>query len=272
MSSFTFNQLGQLLKAAMDEPEVSFFDLQKVLDRLQRNDIISLLNDLLKGIITNKKLFRIEEEHVYLFREAGVNLLIRFAGTSTPAKSLLASEVDMIVMSLANRPLEIPCFCCSINTNDLAKRPEPLAKGEPITLEPFKPYCFNAFSSILDFHYASHNAPLLIIHSDKKAWSTWAFDRDSLSALHRVSTDLRSSRIQLTILLLRAMHIKGVDMLIKSLILSDYAGQVRWEAAKYYYELNPQDARKVLHVLAEKDSDPAVQRAAHKTLQSIVKE
>jgi hypothetical protein len=269
MSSLTFERLGQLLKATMDKPDVHFFDLLAVLERLDRKNIISLLNDLLKGIEHNKKLSSIAEEHIYLYREAGVNLLIRFAGTSIPPVKLLASEVDIILMSLASIPIEIPRFSCIINKNDLAQRPEDLIKEQPIVLEPFKPYCFSAFSSILDFNNASHNAPLLIIHSEKKSWSTWAFDRLSLKALHRVSTDLRASRIQLTLLLLRTMHIKGTDALIKSLVLSDYAGQVRWEGAKYYYELNPEDAKKVLHLLAEKDSDPAVQRAAQKTLQSI---
>ena len=266
MESLTFAQLGLLLKSTMDKPNVSFFDLQKVLINLTQNDIVALLNDLLNGINDNKKLSSIEEEHVYLYRQTGINLLLRFAGTAAPAPTLLASEVDAIIMNLTNTPLTIPTYSCSINKNDLAQRPTKLQQEAPLVLPPFQPYCLNAFSSILDFHNASHHAPLLIIHSEKQAWSTWAFDRTTLEALHRVSTDLRASRIQLTLLLFKALQVKGIDHLIKALILSDYAGNVRWTAIQYYYELNPKETKALVQQLAIQDSDPAVQRAAQKTL------
>lgn len=57
---------------------------------------------------------------------------------------MLASELDLILMSLASIPIEIPRFSCIINKNDLAQRPEDLAKEQPIVLEPFKPYIFSS--------------------------------------------------------------------------------------------------------------------------------
>lgn len=266
MESLTFTRLGLLLKKTMDKPNASFFDVREVLVNLTQNDIVALLNDLLNGINENKKLSSIEEEHVYLYRQPGVHLLLRFAGTASPAPTLLASEVDAIIMNLTNTPLVIPAYHCSIDKKDLAQRPSKLQRTDPLVLPPFQPYCLGAFSSILDFYNASQHAPLLIIHSEKQAWSTWAFDRTTLEALHRVSTDLRASRIQLTLLLFKALHVKGIDHLIKSLILSDYAGNVRWAATQYYYELNPKEAKTLVQQLATQDHDPAVQRAAQKTL------
>lgn len=47
-------------------------------------------------------------------------------------------------MSLASIPIEIPRFSCIINKNDLAQRPEDLAKEQTLVLEPFKPYIFSS--------------------------------------------------------------------------------------------------------------------------------
>lgn len=269
MDGLTFTKLGGLLSETVNKPDVDFFSCANVLSKLTKQDFISLINNLLIMINENQKVSTSEEEHVYLYRQNGVNLLIRFANSATQGKMFLASEADAVLVNLSGTVLSIPFYKCSINPDDLAQRPKALEQQEDVRLNSYEPFCLKAFSGILDFYQASRVAPLLIVHSDKRAWSTWAFDRESLEAVRRVSTDLRASRLQLTLALFQAMNVKEINPILRSLILSNYAGNVRWDALKFYYQLDKEDATRLIKQLAESDDDPAVRRVAQKTLHSI---
>lgn len=267
MSALTFYQLGQLLYEAINKPNACFFDLINVFCNLRKEEIVSLINNFLKEIIVSSKI--IEQNYIYFYQQPNVHLLMRFTKHKAAERTLSSSEVDAIIMNLSDKTVNIPKYYCSIDPNDLSTKPSALKQEDDLILSPYKPYCLSAFSSILDFHNASHKVPLIIVHSDKKSWSTWAFDRDSLEPVRRISTDIRASRIQLTLQLFQALQVREIEQILEKLILSNYDGNVRWEAMKYYYKINRDNALHLLQKIASQDNDPAIQRISQETLKDL---
>ncbi len=212
----------------------------------------------------------IAENNVYLYQQPGIYLLMRFTHCKASSSALLASEVDAIVMNLSEKEVKVPLYHCNIQHNRLYEKPSPLKRENDLLLASHQAYCLPAFSSILDFYDASQNAPLIIVHSNKKAKTTWAFDRDSLNPIRRISTDVRASRIRLTLELFQAMQVRRIKSLLEKLILSNYDANVRWEAIKYYYKINNKHTLPLLKKIAFEDCDPEIRRAAQKTLESIM--
>lgn len=268
MSSLTFYQLGHILYEAMCKPSKNFFDLALIFSELTREDIISLINSFLIEITANDRIA--EENKIYFYQQPGIHLLMRFTHCKASSNSLSASEVDAIVMNLSEVDVKVPLYCCDLQQHRLYEKPGPLKREEDLILPSYKPVCLPAFSSVLDFYNTSHNAPLLIVHSDKKARTTWVFNHDSLNPIRRISTDVRASRIRLTLELFQVMQVKGVKPLLKKLILSDYDAHVRWEAMKYYYKINGKSALSLLQKIAAEDNDPEIRRASQKTLELIM--
>ncbi|KTD73730.1 HEAT repeat domain-containing protein [Legionella tucsonensis] len=268
MSSLTFYQLGHIFYETMSNPSKNFFDLAQIFSDLKRKDIISLINNFLIEITVNDKVT--EANQIYFYQQPGIHLLMRFTHCKSSSNTLSASEVDAIVMNLSEVDIKIPLYHCSLQQNHLYEKPYPLKQEEDLILPSYKPVCLPAFSSVLDFYNASHNAPLLIVHSDKKARTTWVFNHDSLNPIRRISTDVRASRIRLTLELFQAMHVKGIKPLLKKLILSRYDTHVRWEAMKYYYKINGKSALPILQKIAAQDNDPEIRRASQKTLELLM--
>ncbi|MCE0724167.1 MULTISPECIES: HEAT repeat domain-containing protein [Legionella] len=265
MSSLTFFQLGTILYETINRPGTNFFDLAPIFSNLTRTDIISLINSFLIEITANDKIT--DENKIYFYQQPGLHLLMRFTHHKSSSNTLSASEVDAIVMNLSEVELNIPLYHCNLQRERLYEKPNSLKREEDLILPSYKPVCLPAFSSIADFYNASHNAPLLIVHSDKKARTTWVFNQETLDPIRRISTDVRASRIRLILELFQAMQVvKGIKPLLKKLILSDYDANVRWEAMKYYYKINGRGALPLLRQIASQDKDPEIKRASQKTL------
>ncbi|QLZ69501.1 HEAT repeat domain-containing protein [Legionella sp. PC1000] len=265
LSSLTFFQLGTILYETINRPGTNFFDLAPIFSNLTRTDIISLINSFLIEITANDKIT--DENKIYFYQQPGLHLLMRFTHHKSSSNTLSASEVDAIVMNLSEVELNIPLYHCNLQRERLYEKPNSLKREEDLILPSYKPVCLPAFSSIADFYNASHNAPLLIVHSDKKARTTWVFNQETLDPIRRISTDVRASRIRLILELFQAMQVvKGIKPLLKKLILSDYDANVRWEAMKYYYKINGRGALPLLRQIASQDKDPEIKRASQKTL------
>lgn len=249
----------------MKKQDTHFFDLAPIFSNLTRTDIISLMNHFLMEITANDKIT--DENKIYFYQQPGLHLLMRFTHRKSFSHSFLASEVDAIVMNLSEVELKVPLYQCNLHADRLHEKPDSLKRQEDLILPSYLPVCLPAFTAIPDFYNASHNAPLLVAHSDKKANTTWVFNRDTLNPMRRVSTDVRASRIRLILELFQAMQVvKGIKLLLKKLILSDYDANVRWEAVKYYHKINGQSALPLLRQLAKQDVDPEIKRASQKTL------
>ncbi|KTC91261.1 HEAT repeat domain-containing protein [Fluoribacter dumoffii] len=265
MSSLTFFQLGTILFEIIKKPGTNFFDLAPIFSNLTRADIISLINHFLIEITSNDKIT--DENKIYLYQQPGLHLLMRFTHRKSSSNSFSASEVDAIVMNLSDVELKVPLYQCNLQPDHLYEKPNALKREEELMLPSYQPVCLPAFASIPDFYNASHNAPLLVAHSDKKARTTWVFNRDTLDPIRRVSADVRASRIRLILELFQAMQVvKGIKPLLKELILSDYDANVRWEALKYYHKINGKSALPLLRQIANEDKDPEIKRALQKTL------
>lgn len=249
----------------MKKPGTDFFDLASSFSNLTRSDIISMMNHFLVEITTNDKIT--DENKIYFYEQPGLHLLMRFTHRTSFSNSFSASEVDAIVMNLSEVELSVPLYRCDLQPDCLYQRPKSLQREGDLILPSYSPVCLPAFALIPDFYNASHNAPLLVVHSDKKARTTWVFNRDTLIPIRRVSTDVRASRIRLILELFQAMQVdKGIEPLLKELILSDYDANVRWDAMKYYHKIKGKGAIPLLRQIANQDKDTEIQRASQKTL------
>src|SRR3989338_4701808 len=199
MKISSFKELGREIEKLTDSKAFQFSRIIEVLSKLTPRDITALLNSMLCELKDLGRLPTIEEDHIYLYRQKEFSLLLRFAGSGTVLPQLCAHEFDAFILNLSNFPIEIPVYKTLININDLAQRPLALEPQKKLLLPPYGLHSELAFCSILDFHSASKNVPLLIIHSERRAWSTWVFDRKTLQPDRRVATDLRASRIQLAL-------------------------------------------------------------------------
>ncbi|MEM9684851.1 MAG: hypothetical protein AAF942_16385 [Pseudomonadota bacterium] len=225
-----------------------------------------MLRSLMLEIQRNGRLPMQREDHIYLYRERDINLLLRFAGTGGSTGEYSANEFDAYLLNLSHRPIHIPTFACSVDAQALDRRPVALRPAETLILQPHGLHFEPAFGAVLDLLAATPAAPILVVHSERRAWTTWTFNAETLEAEQRVSTDLHASRIQLAMMLLEEMGAGGFDDALEGLATSRFAGFVRWDAVKLLHSHDRSPGLDVLAKLAEDDEDPGIRQAAQKTL------
>jgi len=266
----TFNDLGQQIKILSTQDNFNFADIGAILAELKPSTIAALLNTMLAELKIKGKLPTFSEDHIYLYREKEFNIFIRFAGTGVETSQLAANEFDAFILNLATETVSIPAYACDIDQQYLDQKPASLQIMPPIELKPHELYYVSAFTTILDLNAISKKVPLLIVHSEKRSWSTWSFDRKTRQPIQRFCTDLRASRLQLTLAFLQYMNnSEDMDSILTQLSTSDYAEFVRWDAIKYLYQIKPEKGLAILQQVAQHDVSSDLRNAAKQTLESI---
>jgi hypothetical protein len=259
MSITSFKELGHRIERVTGTEGFAFSAVGDVLASLTKSDVTALLDSMLEEVKTSGRLPSVEENNVYLYRRPEFNLLVRFSDSGTRLTQLSANEFDAFVLNLSNRQLEIPVYRCRIDAADPGRRPGPLAVGDTLRLAPRGLHGEAAFGNILDLDAAS----------EARAWTTWTFDRETLQPLQRVSTDIRASRVDLALRYLAESNSPVPETVLQEIVESDYAGHVRWQAAKYLCRLNPETGLQALQVLSGDATDPGIQKAAQATLKNF---
>ena len=263
----TLQKLGEKIKTLSEQKDFKFNLIGQVLTELQPQDIGHLLNEMLTQLKNKGKLPTFSEDHIYLYREKEFNMFIRFAATGNLSPQLAANEFDAFILNLSPKIVKIPAYQSQLDINDLDKQPVALEPIAPVEIANYGLHYIAAFETILDIPAASNTVPLLIVHSEKRAWSTWSFDRVTLHPLGRFCTDLRASRLQLALAFLQKLE-RSPEIVRELITLapSDYAEFVRWEAIKYLYQLDPNKGLEVLQKVAFSDSNKNLRQAAQTTL------
>ncbi|NHB89649.1 HEAT repeat domain-containing protein [Photorhabdus tasmaniensis] len=261
------DQLEKIISKTMESNGGDFWSIGEVLNRLSRDNIIEILNDLLEKKEITDKYELLSEDSIYIHRQKNFNLLIRFIGKTNNEK-LYVNEFDTFIINPSQEAIGIPYYKCKINHDDPFMQPEALTSLGVFTFEPNKLYRFNAYENILDFGCDNHDSSfLLIAHSGAKGWISWIYDRMSLQPIETICTNLSASRIQLYVRLLGAMKYHGARAALAKLATSDYANFVRWEAIESLAQIDSAACLELLHQIAREDTDTMMRETAKNSLQ-----
>lgn len=265
MAFATFHDIAAAIETRRDG-DLDFGSVGQILSQITPRDVAALLRGLMTEVKQNGHLPMQREDHIYLYRERDFNLLLRFTGMGRSPQSYAANEYDAYLLNLSHREIEIPAFACSVDPARLDQRPEPLRPLAPVVVPPHGLHFEPAFGSVLDLVSATPPAPILVVHSEHRAWTTWTFDPATLEAEQRISTDLHASRIQLAMMLLSEMQAAGYEAPLAALATSRFAGFVRWDAVKLLHRRDRTQGFALLRQLADADADPEIREAARSTL------
>lgn len=240
----------------------------EIANSIAHGGAIELLNNVVESKEILGGLDLLSEDHVYMYREGEFNLLLRFLGGSK-SESLYCNEYDAFIINSSDEMLRIPCYSSNLDRFNLYARPAPLLSCEPIIINPKSVFFLEAYTYILDFSQSKpHNSFVFVIHSDRRDWVTWLYDRSTLLPSQPICTDLTASRMQLYIRFLGEAKAIEATKKLEALACSDYAGFVRWEAVEAIAKLAPDRLESVLIYLSDNDKDFRVRDAALKSLKT----
>ena len=274
-----FSSVEQLTSQAsrlMENNEFQFSDFCSLFGQFKHEDagrfINSILFEILNQKTANKKPAYSEQIHLSSQDDFNLSLKIVGEGTQEENSTLCANDFELIVVSLAKKALSVPVYQTGIKPESVYDRPEPLLPVIQLTMEPCRPYLFEAFTEIVDLEFAERQEPVLIIHSKPRAPVTWVFDRNTGEPQNLTDNDLQRSRIQLAVRVIGETGQPEHAKVLSDLARSDYNHVVRWEAAESLYKLNEKLGLSLLqdHLVHDRCQD--LSNAARQTLKNLEEE
>ena len=274
-----FSSAEQLTSQAfrlMEQSEFQFSDFCSLFSHFNHEDAGRFFNSILSEILEQKTVNKkpAYSEQIHLSSEGDFNLSLKIVGVGQQEQdsTLCANDFELIVVSLAKKSLSVPVYRTGINPESVYDRPEPLFPATRVTMEPCRPYLFEAFTEIADLDFAERNEPVLIIHSKPRAPVTWVFDRSTGEPLSLTDNDLQRSRIQLAVRVIGETGKQEHTEVLSELARSDYNHTVRWEAAESLYKLNEELGLSLLQDHLVHDNCEDLTKAARQTLANLEEE
>ena len=274
-----FSSVEQLTSKAsrlMEQNEFQFSDFCSLFNHFNHEDAGRFFNSILSEILAQKTINKKSaySEQIHLSREGDFHLSLKIVGEGRQEhdSTLCANDFELIVVSLAKKNLSVPVYRTNINPESIYDRPEPMLPATRLTMEPCRPYLFEAFTEVADLDFAERNEPVLIIHSKPRAPVTWVFNRSTGEPLSLTDNDLQRSRIQLAVRVIGETGNQKHTQVLSDLARSDYNHVVRWEAAESLYKLNEKLGLSLLqnHLIYDPCDDLA--EAARQTLENLEEE
>ncbi|MBI7310060.1 HEAT repeat domain-containing protein [Pseudomonas aeruginosa] len=224
--------------------------------------------ELLLGMIESKELLGnldvLSEDHVYMYREKNFNFLLRFLGGDAD-DDIYGNEYDFFVINPLDEEVVIPRFTTMAGSIDgeCLSPPQGLTVAAEIRIKPREIVYIKAFSDILDFSEATpKDGFALLIHSERKGWTTWTYSREDFSPRNIICTDLTASRMQLYIKFLGELRLKSTIDSLRKVVLSDYASFVRWEAVEALEKIGDPNLVELIESLSMNEKDPVIRTLA----------
>ena len=274
-----FSSVEQLTTQAsrlMEQKEFQFSDFCSLFSHFTHDDAGRFFNSILDEIINQKTINKkpAYSEQIHLSSKDDFNLSLKIAGEGLEEQdcTLCANDFELIVVSLAKKPLAVPVYRTSINPESVYDRPDPLPPAVRLKVEPCRPYLFEAFTEVADLDSADHQEPVLIIHSKPRAPVTWVFDRNTGEPMNLTDNDLQRSRIQLAVRVIGETGQPEHAEVLSKLARSDYNHVVRWEAAESLYKLNEKLGLSLLQDYLVNDHCQDLANAARQTLENLAEE
>lgn len=269
-------QLTSQASRLMEQNEFQFSDFCSLFTDFSGEDASHLFNSILTEILSQKTINRKPSysEQIHLSSEDDFNLSLKISGEGWQEEdsTLCASDFELIVVSLAKETLSVPVYRTDINPESIYDRPASLSPAIHLTMEPYRPYLFEAFTEVIDLDYAERNEPVLIVHSKSRAPVTWVFDRNSGEPLNLTDNNLQRSRIQLAVRVIGETGQPEHAGVLSKLARSDYNHAVRWEAAESLYKLNEKLGLSLLQDHLVHDHCQDLAKAARQTLENLEEE
>ena len=275
----SFSSVQQLVNQAseiMCQNQYQFSDFCSLFSQFNHQKASAFFNSILEEILAQKVSGRKSaySEQVHLYSEDDFNLSLKISGEGHHETDLTicASDFELILVSLAKEPLSVPVYRTTVNPASIYDRPRPLKEPYWLTVEPCRPYLFEAYTEIADLDFADRSEPLLTIHSKSRAPVTWVFDRQTGEPLNLTDNDLQRSRIQLAVRVIGETGNASHTEILDNLARSDFDHVVRWEAAESLYNLDEEKGLSLLRESLVNDRNPALAQAAKETLENLAEE